>query len=315
MPGTIVITGASGFIGSRVADHAARSLPGRALRLMAHRSPLHLPPSPAARVETVPGDLADPGSLRGICDGAEILIHCASHIGGAEDMCRTVNAHGTEALLAEARRSGVPRVVYLSTAAVHGRGPFHAARPEELPLAPQSATSRSRAAAEEAVLDAGGIVLRPDVVYGAGDQWVAPGLVQLMGLLKATVDGWRARMSLIDADDLARALLAAALAPAERLSARLYYANHPEPETVSSVLRALADACGLPWPQTDIGYEEARRRLDGLSRPLYVLDIVAVDRWFDSVPLWRDLDLAPGPGFAARFPAHAPWYKQALSAA
>ncbi len=313
MPGTITITGASGFIGSRVALHAARSLPGHRLRLVAHRKPLGPPAS--AMVETLPGDLADPGSLRGLCSDSDVLIHCASQIGGPPELCEAVNAHGTEALMAEARRAGVARIVYLSTAAVYGRGPFRGARPQDLPTAPLSATSRSRLVAEQAVLDAGGIVLRPHVVYGTGDRWVAPGLVKLMRALDATVDGWPALLSLVEVDDLARALVGAAVAPGHALSARVYHANHPRPVAVPVLLRTLAEVCGLAWPAEDIGYDQACERLRAQGRSSHDLDMLVTDHSFDSAPLWADLACDPGPGFADRFRPHAPWYERSLAVA
>ncbi|WP_269855697.1 NAD-dependent epimerase/dehydratase family protein [Streptomyces sp. RPT161] len=313
MPGTIMITGATGFIGSHVARHAARLLPDRELRLMVHRKALVPPASP--HVETVPGDLADPRSLRGVCAGVDVLVHCASQIGGPAESCQAVNAHGTEALVAEARRSGVRRIVYVSTAAVYGRGPFRGERAEDLPLAPASATSRSRAAAEQAVLAADGIVLRPHMVYGAGDRWVAPGLRGLMTALGSTVDGWRCHLSLIDVDDLAQAVLATALAPREDLTASVYHANHPRPVLVADLLRALGEVYGLPWPTVDRDYATARAHLQAQGRTSHDLDMVTVDHWFDSDPLWTALRRAPGPGFANRFPPHTTWYRDASQAA
>lgn len=101
-----------------------------------------------------------------MCDGVDAVIHCASRINGDEQTTRTVNDLGTRALVDEAVRAGVGRTVYLSTAAVYGRGPFTALVPGRAPLAPGSPTSVTRAAAENHVLAAGGTVLRPHLVYG-----------------------------------------------------------------------------------------------------------------------------------------------------
>lgn len=310
MPGTITITGASGFIGSRVVRHALDSLPRQRLRLLTHRTPPA--PTAGAGVETLPGDLTDPASLRGLCGGSDTLIHCASQIGGPDELCNAVNALGTEALLAEARRAGVRRIVYVSTASVYGPGPFRGARPEDLPLAPRSATSRSRAAAERAVLDAGGTVVRPHIVYGTGDRWVIPRLVGLMRALEAGIEGWPARLSLVEVDDLARAVVAAAVAPAERLAAGVHHANHPSPVPVSVLLRTVADALDLPWPAEGVNMERTRERLADQGRSSHDLDMVAMDHFFDSADLWSALSLPPGPGFPERFAAHAGWYERSL---
>ncbi|MFE1500567.1 NAD-dependent epimerase/dehydratase family protein, partial [Streptomyces albidoflavus] len=162
----------------------------------------------------VMGDLRDPDSLRRACAGTDVLIHCASAIGGDEELARAVNDEGTRALVDAAVHAGVTRIVALSTASVHGRGPFRAAAPGTLPLAPGSPTSRTRAAGERHVLDAGGTVLRPHLVYGTGDRLLIPGLVRLLAALPGPPDAGNSLHSLIDVDSLARVLLAAALSPA-----------------------------------------------------------------------------------------------------
>ncbi|MFJ8310504.1 MULTISPECIES: NAD-dependent epimerase/dehydratase family protein [unclassified Streptomyces] len=307
---TVMITGAGGFIGRRV-TRQAESL-GAPLRLLAHRSPVA---RDAPRVHSVSADLADPGSLRGICEGADILLHCASQIGGDAETCEAVNARGTAALVEEARRAGVSRIVYLSTASVYGRGTFRRARPEDLGRAPVSVTSRTRAAAEDAVLAAGGIVLRPHLVYGEGDKWVAPTLARVLRTLPGTVEGWPALVSAIAVDDLAHAVVAAGLAPAGRLTASVYHANHPRPVPWSALLRALAATAGIPWPEHDLSYPQACAALAERGRSAHDLDMMVTDHWFDSDPLWADLGRDPGPGFEDRFPEHTAWYRELLHTA
>ncbi|MFJ7267394.1 NAD-dependent epimerase/dehydratase family protein [Streptomyces sp. NPDC099050] len=305
----IVITGGSGFIGSHVTRHAeSLHLP---LRLMSHRTRV---PATAPGTETVPGDLRDPGSLRGLCEGAEVLIHCASQIGGPPELCEAVNARGTEALMEEALRGGVSRIVYLSTVAVYGRGSYRRARVADLARNPLSDTSRTRAAAEDAVLAAGGIVLRPHLVYGAEDTKVVPALARLLVNMPGSVEGWSRRTSAIAAEDLARVLVATALAPAGRLTESVYHANHPEPVLWSDLLRAVSTALSLPRPDTDLTAQEARDFLATRGISSHDLDMLTSDHWFDSSLIWTDADCAPGPGFTHRFPRHAAWYRDSLAA-
>lgn len=303
----IVITGGSGFIGSHVTRHAeGLRLP---LRLMSHHTRV---PAVAPGTETVPGDLRDPGSLRGLCEGAEVLIHCASQIGGPRELCEAVNERGTEALVEEAVRSGVSRIVYLSTAAVYGRGNFRQARVDDLVRNPLSDTSRTRAAAEDAVLAAGGVVLRPHLVYGAEDTKTVPGLARLYTNMPGSVEGWARRTSAIAAEDLARVLVSTALAPAGRLTESVYHANHPEPVLWSELLRAVSSALSLPWPDSDLTTEEARAFLEERGISAHDLDMLTSDHWFDSRPIWNAVDCDPGPGFARRFPGCASWYREVL---
>lgn len=313
----ILVTGASGFIGGRTAAAALGAFEGgtsSSVRLMLRdpgawigpvgRSPAAGSPAP----DLVRGDLADPASLRGVCDGVDVVLHCASYVGDDERTTVTVNDHGTRALVEEAARAGVTRVVLVSTAAVYGRGPFRAALPGRLPYAPASPTSRSRAAAERHVLDAGGVVLRPHLVLGAGDRWVVPGLAALLGLLSAGLKGCAARHSVVDVRALGRAVVAAGLS--ERDLAGAHHVNHPDPVGTSELLDAVADRLGLRLPPAPLEIGEARTRLAGQPRALHHLGMLAVDHWFADDGFWSRVGVDPGAGFAEILAEHAPWYRE-----
>ena len=210
-------------------------------------------------VRRICADLADAPSLHGSCEGVDVLVHCASHIGGPDHVAEAVNSHGTHALVDEAIRCGVRRIVYLSTTAVSGRGVYRAADPAGLPVRPSSTTSRTRAEAEKTVLRAGGTVIRPHLVRGTGDRWVLPGLTRLHRRLRCTVDGWTALHSVIRVQDLARAVVAAALAPQDMSG--IWAASHPEPVLCCDLFRRLIpDFTAVP-PEEDIDLGEARSRL------------------------------------------------------
>ncbi|MER8087728.1 NAD-dependent epimerase/dehydratase family protein [Streptomyces sp. NPDC087532] len=304
MTSRILITGATGFIGGHVVAEA-RSVPGLRLRLMTHRTALAAPTGPDA--ETVYGDLADPATLHGSCEGVDAVIHCASSIGGDEPTARSVNDQGTRALMEEAARCGVARIIHLSTASVYGRGPFTRLRPGQAEPAAASATSLTRAAAERHVLAAGGAVVRPHIVYGAGDRWAVPGLVGLLRQLSAGLTGCEARHSMIDVRSLGRALLSAALSPKE--TAGVYHVNHPEPVSCSQLLSTVVDGLRLPWGATGVDVDTARERLAGVPYALHHLGMLAVDHWFTDERVGRDFDWEPGEGFTTGFARHAAWYR------
>ncbi|MFF9200364.1 NAD-dependent epimerase/dehydratase family protein [Streptomyces sp. NPDC014986] len=302
----LLVTGATGFIGSRVAA-AVRGRTGVRVRSLSRRTP---PGRPDAA--TVPGDLADPRTLRGACAGVDVLVHCASGVGGDPRTVAAVNDRGTETLVEEAVRSGVRRIVYVSTAAVHGRGPFHGVRPGEAPIAPASATSRTRAAAERHVLDADGLVLRPHLVHGEGDRWVIPGLVGLLRELSATVTGCAALHSVIDVETLGRAVAAAALSP--HLGSGAHYVGHPDPVPASELLAAVCEHVERPGEGAVVDVATARDRAAGSPRALHHLGMLTVDHWFADDGFWKDLDCSPGEGFARTFARSAPWYRSYLTA-
>ncbi|MFD6971425.1 NAD-dependent epimerase/dehydratase family protein, partial [Streptomyces sp. NPDC059949] len=313
----ILVTGGTGFIGAHVVRHLSRSQDGTdppALRLLAHRRT----PAPAGggRAQTVQGDLRDPASLRGICTGVDTVLHLAAYIGPDAERCHAVNTEGTAALLAEAARAGVRRIVQLGTAAVYKDGPHRGEAEGELPVGPVSPTSVSRLAGEEQVLAAGGTVLRPHLVYGEGDTWVVPALVNLVRRIPHWVDGGRALVSMVDADSLARAIAALALPSAPLAAGRVLHASHPEPVSVRELVTVVARELDLPLPRGDVSVGKALDLLGAAGDPVWSrrLSLLTVDHWYDSSRLWDLARCRPGPSFAASFGRYAPWYRTALAA-
>ncbi|MFI6644747.1 NAD-dependent epimerase/dehydratase family protein [Streptomyces sp. NPDC050504] len=313
----VLVIGSTGFVGSRVV--ARLTAPGRddadpVVRVLLHRRGVRQELVRSGAVETVRGDLAHPSTLRGICDGVDTVLHLASLIGGDQEECRTVNDAGTRALLAEAARAGVSRIVQLGTTAVYRDGVHRGAAEGELPFGPASVTSVTRLAGERQVLAAGGVVVRPHLVFGPGDTWVVPSLVRLLTAVPHWVDGARARLSLIHVDDLAWALTELAGRPALPSGSALH-AAHPRPVRVRELLSAVAHGLALPQPRGSVrsadalellgaGPDEAvwRRRLDSLT----------TDRWYDSSRLWQLLGSCPAEEFGARFADALPWYRRHL---
>ena len=74
-----------------------------------------------ANVEIVPGDLSQPDSLRGCAEGCSQVFHCAAKLSGSNRAAfRAINVAGTQALIGEAVRAGVERLIYASTIGVYG---------------------------------------------------------------------------------------------------------------------------------------------------------------------------------------------------
>ncbi|WP_431953134.1 NAD-dependent epimerase/dehydratase family protein [Actinacidiphila sp. bgisy167] len=310
-PRTVLLTGGTGFIGSHVlagllaaADRGARLR----VRLLAHTA---APPAHPA-IEPWTGDLADPATLRGVCAGVSRVLHLGSLITGDEDRLQAVNAVGTSALLGEARAAGSRSFVRLSTTAVYGPGPHRGVTEETAVPGPKSAVSCSRLAGDAQVLAASGTVVRPHLVYGRGDTWVVPAAVTALRLLPGLPDDGRARVSLVSADDLAKALVALALDEAEP-PAGVLHAAHPEPVSVRAMLSRVAGELSLPLPEQALTADEALPGLPvGDERALRLIRFLTTDAWFDSRLLWRTTGVHPGAGFLAGFPAHAPWYRESL---
>ncbi|MFE0089624.1 NAD-dependent epimerase/dehydratase family protein [Streptomyces sp. NPDC058992] len=307
----ILITGATGFVGSRVAallstGDATGSSP--AIRLLAHRRRPRL--GPGVRTEVRSGSLDRPDSLRGICDGVDTVLHLASKIGGTLRTCAEVNDGGTAALLAEAERAGVRRVIQLGTTAVYRDGRHLCAREDELAVGPTTATSVTRLAGEERVLASGGLVLRPHLIYGDGDTWVVPALAEFLRVVPHWVAGGLARISVIGVADLARVI--AALAVRDSLPVgEVLHASRPEPVRVRALMEATAAALDLPLPQGELTRAQAAERLGAARDATWRrrLSLLTVDHWYDSSHLWNLLGISPALDFAADFAESVPWYR------
>ena len=117
----VVISGAHGFLGSHLSERflaagwRVRALvsPWGRLDKLAHLGN-------AERLEIVRGDLTEPASLLGCCQGASVVVHAAARVAdyGPWESFQRTNVEGTAHLLREAERAGVSRFVFVSSVAV-----------------------------------------------------------------------------------------------------------------------------------------------------------------------------------------------------
>ncbi len=352
-PWRVVVTGATGFIGSAVLRELLRTDPVSSpsthpdseptpsprplhIRAASRKPAAASDPTTDPRLDWARADLADPASLRGLCEGADVLLHLASDIGRDAEHCELVNVRGTAALVDEAVRAGVGRIVHLSTAAVYGAGPHSGLDVDEIPPAPVSAASRTRLAAEQPVLAAGGTVLRPGLVLGAGDRWVVPALAELLGRVPARWDGGRGLLSVVAVEDLARLFVRLALAPYDTsetsgtpeasvtsnlsgIPRGIHHASHPTPVSNGDLMDTLLahdvfpDA---PAALPDLSWADCLQRLEAtpgrVSERQFAL--LARDHWYRSEEVWTAAACDPGPGPLARLADSADWYRAHLRA-
>ncbi|MFJ8547224.1 NAD-dependent epimerase/dehydratase family protein [Streptomyces sp. NPDC093586] len=313
-PGTVLVVGGTGFIGSAVLRALARHQGprGGAPTLLALcRKP---PRTGLPGVRYAAGDLTDPTTLRGVCSGVTTVVHAASYVGRDSRQCREINHTGTRALLDEARRHEVRRFLYVSTASVYGTGPHRGIREGQLDPSPASAASASRLLAEEDVRAAGATVLRPPLVYGVGDRWFVPALAHLLRRVPSWPDGPHARTSVVAVEDLARITAALVRQPhPARTAGGTYHVADPRPLPWGDLLARLRTLLHLPQaPPVPLAEHRSlvRRSLPDLSDHQYSL--LTEDHWYDTERIWRSTGLRPGPGFGGRFAACSAWYARQL---
>lgn len=212
----IYITGATGFIGARLAQRLLER--GEKVRCLV-RSPARAERLRALGAELTVGDVADEQAHLEGMRGVALAYHLAAiydvGVVDAAALERT-NIEGTRAFLSAAEKSGVARTVYVSTTAA--LGPVRAAdtEPRDAYAAPYpSHYHRTKAAAHRLARSAQArgqplIIACPAFVYGPGDE--GPGGRFMRDLLRGRVPGLLtqpARFSYVFVDDVVDGLMAA----------------------------------------------------------------------------------------------------------
>ena len=279
----IAVTGASGFVGRHVVEHAARAslhVVGIVRSDGAAQAISRLGAHPVVLVGR------DPEALLRALEGCEAVVHLAQI--GAERGGQTyesVNVGLTERVVEDARRAGVRRVVYFSGLGVarYGQRP-RSSNPYFL----------SKLAAETIVFRSGleGVVFRPSYVVGPGDAFVPMVLRALEGgEIERPGDG-SYRMQPIAVADAAAAVLAALARPAGAFPT-VFDLVGPEPVTYARLLErvaAVARAQGRParLRVREIAIAEAERAARGGGYQGMLpdeLDCLLCDEVADAEPL------------------------------
>jgi len=215
----ILVTGASGFVGSAVTRHLVQA--GQQVRTLVRPTSMrinlaHLP------VEIVEGDLGDPDSLARAMTGVRFLFHVAADYRlwarDPQDIVRT-NVEGTGTVMNAALRAGVERIVYTSSVATLKARPDGRPSDETFPLDAQSAVGAykySKVIAERAVetmVEKQGlpaVIVNPSTPIGPGDARPTPTgriiIEAAAGRMPFYVD---TGLNLVHVDDVAAGHLAA----------------------------------------------------------------------------------------------------------
>ncbi len=110
MPHTVLVTGASGFVGRAVVDTLLYR--GHNVRAFVHAETSPLPDHP--NVTRVVGDIRDLHALEGAMAGVNYVVHCAARKNDEKDSA-DVNIEGTKNVMEACRIAGVKRIVNMST--------------------------------------------------------------------------------------------------------------------------------------------------------------------------------------------------------
>jgi nucleoside-diphosphate-sugar epimerase len=168
----ILVTGAAGFLGSRLSAQLCQEGYGVRAVFRDERPAVFLPP----HVEAVRADILDKPKMVRAAAGCEVLVHLAARVHTVDQLesehdYEAVNVEGTRNVLECAVASGIKRLLFISSVKVFGEETDGCVDESQMP-APQSAYAKSKWAAEQLVRDYAkrygfsGVSLRLPMVYG-----------------------------------------------------------------------------------------------------------------------------------------------------
>ncbi len=273
----ILVTGATGFVGSHAAEALIRA--GHDLRLLA-RTPERVRRVEASRGVTfgdvVQGDMTDATAVAKALDGCDAVLHAAANVDiAARSGIYDDNVAGIRNVVVQAAERGLDPVLYVSSIATMFPPPGPVMKPDDPIAHLETAYGRSKAEGERIVreLQAGGapiVSIYPSGVIGPDD----PGPSDTMkGLRDRLRFGWiltSGGAGCVDVRDLAR-VATAACAPG-RGSRRYMAGGHFLPWADEAALcedivgRRVRRIPAPPWLVRAAG-----RGLDGLKR-LFPID-------------------------------------------
>ena len=235
---TILVTGASGFVGSHLVPaliYAGHRVVAVALNDESGGHVLErLAPADRDRVEIRIADVTRPASLPPVMTGVDAVVHLVAiprDLNGGASL-RLVNTEGTRAVVAAMRTTGLRRLVHMGAMGVEDDPDLH------------YASSKAKA---EALVRASGLdwtILKPSVQFGEGDGFfnIIAGLVRFSPGVVPLAGGGTARFQPIHSDDVA-AVVVKVLGDAGTVGDSIELGG-PRYWTYREITREVADALG-----------------------------------------------------------------------
>ena len=322
----VLVTGASGFIGSRTAARLA-ALGHDVVAL--GRDPARLASARAAGCRTRSLDLASDG-LKDAVQDQSAIVHCAARASpwGRPNEFHRDNVEATERLLAAAADAGsVRRFVHLSSPSIYFRFRDQRALGEDFqpPAHWPTEYAKTKWESECSVRRfpaLSPIILRPRAVFGPGDRAIVPRLIAVAerGYFPLP-SGGRAWTDVTFVDNVVDAIVAALEAHAS-LGGRAFNVTNNEPVQVRDLLSRLFGALKirtrmLPMPRSVLltmarASESFARQLGAGKEPrltVYGAGLLSYSQTLSIESAQRDLGYSPATSLDEGLRRYAGWWK------
>lgn len=209
---SILVTGASGSVGSAVVDRLVSD--GQQVRILVRRIPGEIPEN----VEVSVGDLGDPDAVRRAMKGIDTVIHCGAAMKGGWPQHKCATVVGTQNVLAAAGSFGVKKLIHISSLSpIQWIGRRDELMNEESPLEPKpearGSYTRAKLEAERLVSrfasthPVSTTIIRPGQIFGGPIPLLTPAVARKLGNRWLVLGDGRVRLPLVHLDDVVEAIV------------------------------------------------------------------------------------------------------------
>jgi len=206
------VTGGTGFIGSHLADQLIEDTAWDSVKCLVRSDEKWLK---GKSYEKIPGDLDSIKTIERAIEDTDVLFHLAAIVKApSKKEFFHANVEATENLIRLAQKSGIKKLVILSSLAAAGPSNGEPLR-EDTKMNPVSSYGKSKKQMEEMIHNLAGddmsiTILRPPAVYGPREDQIFT-LFNMMskGIAPIVGDGENPKLSLLYVQDLVQAIMKA----------------------------------------------------------------------------------------------------------
>lgn len=251
-----LVTGATGFIGSFIAEELVKR--GEYVRAFV-RSTSNTKFLESLGVEIFRGNLTDPDSIRQAVKGMDKVFHSAALVGDwvPRKEAFRVNVEGTRQMLEAAASEKVRRFIFVSSLAVLGMKDHHKTPSDASRVKTGDIYADTKIDSEELVVEAGKnrklpfTVIRPGFVFGPRDNKVIPRMVEFIEKGKYTFIGsGDNKVNMIYVENLTDAVIRASYS--DKAIGQVYNVTNDSGMTMKDVAYMVSDLWGHKRPSKHV---------------------------------------------------------------